>query len=327
MRYFVTGATGFIGGRVARLLVEEGHEVVALVRSPDKAKDLAALGVQLSPGDITDKESVKRGLKGADGLFHMAAWYKVGVKDKSIAEKINVEGTRNVLEAMKELGVSRGVYTSTLAVNSDTKGQLVDEGYHFDGKSFLSEYDRTKWLAHYQVADPLINAGLPLIIVQPGVNYGPGDTSSVRDVFIQYLQGKLPMVPKETAYCWAHVDDTARGHLRAMEKGKPGQSYIIAGPAHTLVEAFEMAERITGVKAPRMHPAPCTMSFLSSLMGMVEKVVPVPDNMTAESLRVMAGVTYIGSSARAERELGFQARPLSDGLKETLTHEMGLLRN
>src|SRR5574337_232290 len=125
MRYFVTGATGFVGGAVALQLAAAGHEVHALVRNPEKAERLERTGAKLFIGDVTDKESMRAAMKGVDGVFHIAGWYKVGVRDKSDGEKVNVQGTRNVLELMKELGIRRGVYTSTLAVNSDTRGQLV----------------------------------------------------------------------------------------------------------------------------------------------------------------------------------------------------------
>src|SRR5688572_25446857 len=231
MRYFLTGATGFIGGRIARQLREAGPDVAALVRSPDKAEGLRALGVSLHTGDVTDRRSLRPAMEGADGVFHAAAWYVLGRPDRHEAERVNVGGTFNVLDVMRELRIPRGVYTSTLAVFSDTRGRLVDESYRFDGKH-LTEYDRTKWLAHYHVALPMIERhNLPLVIVQPGVVYGPGDHSRVRDTFVQYLRGRLRVLPKRTAYCWSHVDDTARGHILAMEKGKPGEAYILAGPA------------------------------------------------------------------------------------------------
>src|SRR6266849_4262267 len=144
MKYFVTGATGFVGGRVVRRLVGAGHQVVVVVRNPAKAADLANLGIEIYQGDVTDKESMRTPMQGVDGVFHIAGWYKIGVRDKSDGEKINVQGTRNVLELMRELGIPKGVYTSTLAVNSDTHGRLVDESYHYNGPH-LSEYDRTKW--------------------------------------------------------------------------------------------------------------------------------------------------------------------------------------
>jgi nucleoside-diphosphate-sugar epimerase len=166
---------------------------------------------------------------------------------------------------------------------------------------------------------------MPLVIVQPGVNYGPGDTSAIRNVLVDYLKGRLPLVPQGVAYCWAHVDDTARGHIQAMEKGRVGESYIIAGPPHTLVEALQLAEQITGVRAPRLKGAPGMLRMMSGLMSVLEKLVPLPEQYSAETLRVSAGATYLGNSAKAERELGFQARPLAVGLRETLAHELQLL--
>src|SRR2546425_9352230 len=236
--YFVTGATGFIGARVARQLVAAGHDVVAIARNPESARDLESIGVDVRRGDITAPDSLRGLMAGVDGVFHIAGWYKIGSRDLSEGERINVAGTRNVLTAMKELRVPKGVYTSTLAVFSDTHGRLVDETYRHDGKGpWLTEYDRTKWVAHYEVAEPMMREGLPLVIVQPGLNYGPGDTSEVRPTFVRYLRRRLTALPKETAYCWAHVEDTARGHLLAMDKGVAGESYIIAGPRHSLIEA------------------------------------------------------------------------------------------
>jgi nucleoside-diphosphate-sugar epimerase len=127
MKYFLTGATGFLGSVLAKQLRAAGHQVHASVRSPQKAKDLEALNVKLFPGDVTDKESMREGMKGTDGVFHVAGWYKIGTRDKSGGENVNIQGTRNVLELMHELKIPRGVYTSTCAVNSDTKGKLVDE--------------------------------------------------------------------------------------------------------------------------------------------------------------------------------------------------------
>ncbi len=321
----MTGATGFIGGRVARALVADGHQVIAIARDPSRARDLRALGVQVRPGDVTIAESVWGPMMGVDGVFHVAGWYKIGSGDRAEAEKINVEGTRNVLTAMKELRIRKGVYTSTLAVFSDTHGQLVDETVRPDGKGpWLTEYDQTKWAAHYEVAEPMIREGLPLVIVEPGVTYGPGDTSEIRPLLLRYLRRRLRALPKETAYCWAHVDDTASGHLLAMEKGVPGETYILAGPAHSLIEAFQIAERITGIRAPRLHVSPRFMRMMARLTR-------------SERLRVGAGVTYLGSNAKARRVLGlgsnakarrvlgYEPRPLEAGLRETLAYEMRLL--
>jgi nucleoside-diphosphate-sugar epimerase len=263
-------------------------------------------------------------MRGADGVFHIAGWYKVGARDKRPGQAINVGGTRNVLELMRELKVPKGVYTSTLAVSGDTHGALVDETYRHAGP-WLSEYDRTKWEAHFEVALPLIHDGLPLVIVQPGLVYGPRDTSPLRPTLIEYLEGRLKRTPARCAYCWGHIEDTARGHLLAMEKGKAGETYIIAGEPHTLVEAFALAEAITGIKAPESHPSPRTMRMIARLMALVEKVKPVSESMSSENLRVLAGVTYLGSNAKARRELGFSPRPLEEGLRQTLEVEMAAL--
>jgi nucleoside-diphosphate-sugar epimerase len=260
---------------------------------------------------------------GVDGVYHIAGWYKIGVRDKSEGQKINVDGTRNVLELMRELRIPRGVYTSTLAVNSDTHGKLADESYRFTGQH-LTVYDRTKADAH-KIAEDFIGRGLPLVIVQPGLIYGPGDTSSVRTTLIQYLKRQLPLLPKVTAYSWAHVDDIAAGHILAMERGRAGQNTFVCGPTHTLIEAVEMAQAITGIPAPRLRVGPGVLKAMAAFMGVVEKVVPLPETYTYEGLRVVAGVTYIGDNTRARRELGWNPRPLELGLRETLAHEMRLL--
>ena len=326
VRYFLTGASGFLGGVLARRLREDGHDVVALVRRPESASRLAALGIELRTGDITDPESVKAAMHGADGVFHAAAWYKVGQsamttgpgaatggdREKKDAYRVNVEGTRVVLEAMRDLGVPRGVYTSTVAVFGDTKGRVVDETFRTSGP-FPSWYAETKWRAHYDVALPMIAAGLPLVLVQPGVIYGIGDHSPMRGVIDAYLRGRLGIVPTAMAASWGHVEDTAAGHRQAMERGRTGESYIVAGPAHTLVEALRIAESITGIAPPRVNIPRAVTDLLASLPFL------------PESLRGV-GASYLGSSDKARREIGFVARPLQEGFAEVLPAHLAELR-
>jgi nucleoside-diphosphate-sugar epimerase len=322
-KYFVTGATGFIGGEIVKQLIGRGHKVVALVRAPERASLLKALGVELHTGDITERETLKTPMTGVDGVFHVAAWYKVGVKEP-LADQINVDGTRNVLKTMRTLEIPRGVYTSTLAIFSDTKGAVPDEHYRYEG-GHLSHYDRTKWIAHYRVAVPKMEDGLPLSIVMPGLVYGPGDTSGMHTALVDLLRGRLPMTPARTAFCWAHVEDTARGHILAMEQGRPGESYIIAGPRHTFEHAFDLAASMAKVRAPMMHPGPATMRAMAAVMSVAGHFMSLPPAFTPEALRVLAGTTYFGSSDKAARELGFTARPLEEGLGQTLEHELRLL--
>lgn len=320
MKYFVTGATGFVGGVLARKLCEQGHEVHASVRDPDKARELQSQGVKLFKGDVTDKESMRQAMGGVDGVYHVAGWYKIGVKDKRDGERVNVQGTRNVLELMQELNIPKGVYTSTLAVNSDTGGKLVDENYRFHGRH-LSEYDRTKAAAH-EVAEEFVAQGLPLVIVMPGLIYGPGDTSSLRSNIIDFLKGRLPMLPTQTAFCPAHVEDIVQGHTLAMEKGVPGETYIIAGQPYRIVDIFKIASEITGRRAPMTIPYQI-MKMLSMLVRPFDNFLP--ETYTSEGLRVVAGVTYWGDNGKARRELGYNPRPLREGWGETLLHEMKLL--
>ena len=322
-KYFVTGATGFIGGEIVKQLVGRGHKVAALVRSPEKAGILKALGVEIHPGDITDHETLKAPMTGVDGVFHVAAWYKIGVKSR-LAAQINVDGTRNVLQAMRTLGIARGVYTSTVAVFSDTRGAVPDETYRYDGPH-LSEYDRTKWLAHYEVALPAMAEGLPLTIVMPGLVYGPGDTGGIQTALAQLLRGRLPMTPARTAFCWAHIEDTARAHILAMEKGRPGEAYIITGPRQTFEYAFDLAASIARVRAPLFHPGPHAMRGLAVMSSLVGRFFTVPPSFMPEALRVIAGTTYFGSNEKAVRELGFAPRPIEEGMAQTLEHVQRLI--
>lgn len=319
-KYFVTGATGFIGGEIVKQLIGRGHKVVALVRSPERAGMLKALGVEMHLGDITDLETLRAPMNGVDGVFHVAAWYKVGV-DEPLADRINVDGTRNVLKMMRTLETPRGVYTSSVAVFSDTRGVVPDETYRYDGPR-LSQYDRTKWIAHYRVAQPQIEEGLPLTIVMPGLVYGPGDTSGMHTALVDLLRGRLPMTPARTAFCWAHVEDTARGHILAMEKGEPGETYIISGPRHTFEYAFDIAAKFGKVRAPLMHPGPRTVRGAAALMSLAKRFTSLPPALQPEALRVLAGTTYFGANEKAVRELGFTARPVEEGMAQTLEHEL-----
>lgn len=313
----MTGATGFIGGRVARKLVSQNHHVTALVRDPSRAQDLAELGVRLSVGDVLDKDSMRRAMSGADGVYHIAGWYRVGAGDPETAYGVNVTGTRNVLELMAELGIAKGVYTSTLAANGDTAGRVADESSLFQGAP-MSVYDRTKRIAHQEIAEPMMRDGLPLVVVLPGLVYGPGDNSDSGDALRDYLAGDLPAVPTGTAACWSHVDDIVDGHLLAMERGRPGQDYIIAGPCHTFVQAFDIAESVCGVPAPRFRVPGRALRWLAYPAWLVEQVTPLPPRYTFEGLRVQGGTTYLGSNTKASVELGYQPRDLETGFRQAL---------
>lgn len=311
MEYFVTGATGFLGSELVRQLVEAGDDVVALVRTPAKAETLPE-SVSIVHGDVTEKDSMRDAMDGVDGVFHLAGWYRIGIDAVETAERVNVEGTRNVLELLAELDVPKGVYTSTVAVFSDTNGAVVDESHRHDGPH-LSTYDRTKWAAHYEVAGPMMDDGLPLVVVMPGVIYGPGDAGPLNPLWERYLHGNLSVIPRGTGYCWGHVADTARGHRLAMDRGTPGEEYVIAGEPYTLVEILDLAESIVGIDAPRAI-SPRFFRLFARLAALTEPFIDLPPMYRAESLRVFGGVTYWADNAKAERELGLEHRPVEEGL-------------
>lgn len=323
MKYFLTGATGFLGGSLAKQLRNAGHEVIAIVRNPDKANDLKTIGVTVVKGDVTDKESMREAMRGCDGVYHVAGWYKVGAKDKTQGYQINVVGTRNVLELMKELNIAKGVYTSTIAINSDTHGELKDESYHFTG-THISEYDKTKAEAH-AIAEQFIKDGLPLVIVMPGLIYGPDGTSMSDDALRLFLQKKLPLIPSKSAYSWAHVDDVAYAHILGMEKAKAGTKYIICGPSYTFSEGLDIAKKITGIRKPLVVP-PVLLKITALFSALVEGFLPLPDMYRSEALRVQAGITYLGDNSKAKKELGYNPRSLEAGLKETLEYEQAKLK-
>jgi nucleoside-diphosphate-sugar epimerase len=315
MRYALTGATGFVGGALASRLRSDGHDVRALVRTPGRAEALSAGGVELVRGDLDDDAALDELCHEVDGLFHVAGWYKLGQRDPSVGTRVNVDGTRRTLAAAQRAGVPRVVYTSTLAVNSDTHGQVHDETYRHAGP-FTSHYDRTKAEAH-QVAERFAADGLDLRIVMPGVVYGPGDTAQTGELVAQVARGKRPQVPAGGGGCWAHVDDVADGHVRAMETGRAGESYMLAGPRSTLADVLREVASIAGTKGPMVLPG-AMVRVTAGVVGVIGRVVPVPPGYAAETMR--AGLaTYYGTAAKAERELGWHARDLRTGLRETVT--------
>ncbi len=309
MKAFITGSTGFVGSRLVDHLLTQGYEVTALVRTFERARSLPR-GVHTLPGDIAQPDSLRAGMLGADVVFHVAALYKIGVgaKERARMQRINVEGTRQTLELAAELGVPKIVYTSTVAVYGNTQGQLVDETYKADGSWFVSEYERTKYLAHYEVAAPLQQRGAPIVIVCPGMVYGPGDTSQWGWVLRLYARRRLPvMIGPDNALTWAHVDDIAAGHRLAAEKGRPGETYILAGPAFTYRELFAAAERATGLSAPRVW-LPTQLAV--GLARLFERLHPP----TAETMRNLAGVSYLARADKARLELGWEPRSVEEGM-------------
>jgi dihydroflavonol-4-reductase len=322
VKAFVTGGTGFIGGEVVRQLRQRGDEVVCLVRNPEKGAKVAELGCELVNGDLGDETAIRKGMQGCDAVIHAAAMYEVGIpaSQREAMREANVGGTERVLGAALELKVPKVVYVSTVGVFGNTHGKVVDESYEHPAKDFTSCYEETKWEAH-QVAKRLIGDGLPCVIVQPGGVYGPGDTSSVAELLNQFLAGKMPLMPfPELGICLSHVEDIAAGILLGLDKGKPGEAYVISGPVTTMREAIRIVADVAGRKAPK-HAIPTPlMKALIPIGPLVGKMMGQPPNLR-ELISSADGVTFWASYDKAKRELGYEPRGLEQGLREMLTAE------
>ena len=320
MRAFVTGATGFIGGHVARKLRERGDDVVALVRSPSKADELRELGCETVEGSLSDEDAIRRGVQAADAVFHVGAAYKVGIprSERPALYDANVRGTERVLDAGIDAGVKRIVHVSTGNEYGNTRGQVVDESYlRPQPPEFLSYYDQTKYEAH-QVALDRIAKGAPIVIVQPCAVYGPDDPSEVGNMIDQTRTGKLKlrMFP-DAGFNFAYVEDIAQGILLAHDKGRIGESYNLGGPQSTMGELVDKTAVLSGRKPPRVTMPPTLMKLAIPIGPVVGKLMGFPPNL-GELIRTSDDVTFWMTDEKARRELGYQARDLDTGLKQTL---------
>lgn len=319
MKAFVTGGTGFIGGRVARKLRERGDEVVALVRDQTKGSALRDLGCETVEGDLSSKDAIKRGVEGCDSVFHVAAMYKVGIpqSERQAMRDANVGGTERVLDAAVDAGVNRVVYVSTIGVFGNTKGKVVDETYMHPGNEFLSCYEETKYLSH-KVALDRIAKGAPVVIVQPGGVYGPGDHSELGNIIDQTRTGKLKMLMfPDLGFNLVHVDDVADGILLAHDKGNTGESYVLGGQIATMRELIEKVAELSGRKAPKRELPTGLMKLAIPIGPLVGKAMGFPPNL-AELIKSSEGVTYWATDAKARRDLGYTPRDLDTGLEQTL---------
>jgi nucleoside-diphosphate-sugar epimerase len=322
MKAFVTGGTGFIGGRLVRRLRERGDEVVALVRSPEKAGALRDQGVQLVEGDLGSEQAIREAVKGCDAVFHVAAVYKVGIpaSERDAMWDSNVRGTERVLDAAIDAQVPRIVYVSTVAVFGNTNGTVVDESYHRNGDEFLSCYDETKFRSH-QVALDRIAKGAPVVIVQPGGVYGPGDHSELGNIIDQTRTGKLRMLMfPETGFNLVHVDDVADGILRAHDQGNVGESYVLGGQIARMRDLVGKVAEIAGRKPPKRELPVAAMKMAIPIGPLVGKAMGFPPNLR-ELIRTSEGVTYWATDDKARRELGYAPRDMDTGLRQTLAAE------
>lgn len=320
MKVFVTGATGFIGGALARQLRARGDEVACLVRSPEKAEKLTGLGCEIVAGDLGDEAALRSGMEGRDAFIHVAAMYEVGIpaKQHPAMYEANVHGTERAMRAALATKVPKVVHVSTVGTFGNTHRKVVDETYRHPGKEFTSYYEETK-LESQRIAERLIaEEGLPCTIVQPGGVYGPGDPSQVSDLLEQFFAGRLPLLPfPELGVCMTHVEDIAAGILLALDKGKTGEAYVLSGPVTTMRDAVETVAGLTGRKAPKRAMPTGLLKAMAPLGPLVGKLFGQPPNLR-ELISSADGVTFWASHEKASRELGYAPRGMEEGLRQTL---------
>jgi dihydroflavonol-4-reductase len=312
MRAFVTGATGFLGGALVRALRARGDEVVALVRDPARATELDVEPVE---GDLSDRARLTDQMRGCDAVFHLAAVYAVGIprSARPAMYEANVLGAENVLDAAVDAGVPRIVHVSTVNAFGNTHGKVVDETYERPGGDYVSYYDETKHLAHL-AARERIARGAPVVIVQPGGIYGPGDHSELGAQLEQARTGKLKLLAlADVGVNAVHVDDVAAGILLAHDRGRIGESYVFGGQITTLRELIGIVSHQAGRRPPRLELPTALVKLLIPLGPLVGRATGTGPNLR-ELIAAADGVTYWASDGKARRELGYAPRPLEDGL-------------
>jgi nucleoside-diphosphate-sugar epimerase len=317
-RIVVTGGAGFIGRALVRQLAARGDEIVALVRDPDRASFLAGPHVRLERRDLTDVAGLVAAMAGADAVVHAAGVYRVGIPaaDRPTMLDANLGTTERVMDAAIRAGVARMVYVSSVVIFGNTRGRIVDETYRRDpADGFVSYYDQTKWLAHLAVEERIAN-GAPIVIVQPGVVFGPGDHTGIGRNLEQSYQGTAPFIGLGgLGVSLVHVDDLAAGIVVALDRGQPGRAYVLAGHNVRFAEAMATAAAAGGRRPPRLRVPDLILRVGARLAPSQGALFGLDPNLR-EIVESSIGVTYWASSARASAELGYAPRDLAAGFAD-----------
>jgi dihydroflavonol-4-reductase len=311
----VTGATGFVGGGIARRLLTDGREVCALTRRPDAATALQALGVEVVAGDVLEPETVEAAARGCDVVYHAAGVNGFCMRDPGPMRAANVTGTENVIGACARAGVRRVVYTSSAAVIGEAAGVVATEDTPHRGW-FLSEYERSKHDAEAAAVREAERHGIELVCVNPASVQGPGRTGGTARLILDYANGKLRTLVR-SRFSLVDADDCSEGHLLAEARGTPGRRYLLAGVCVTTEEAVATLARITGIERRALtlpRPVALTAGDVAATVARVRGRRPrLCREMVATLLH---GHAYDGS--RATRELGLEYRSFDDMVRRTL---------
>jgi dihydroflavonol-4-reductase len=312
MTALVTGATGFVGSRVARALLEAGWKVRVLVRQGANQHNLSGLPVEQVTGDLTDRASLDRAVAGCRALLHVAADYRLGLPRPQELYRSNVDGTRNVLEAAVQAGVQRIVHTSSVAtIGLPKDGSPGTEATPVTVADMIGHYKRSKFLAE-QVAAELARAGAPVVIVNPSTPIGPGDVkpTPTGQIILDAALGRTPAYV-DTGLNIVHVDDVAAGHLLALQSGRTGERYILGGENLSLREILEQVSRLVGRPAPRIRLPHAVVLPIAYVADTFARLTGTTTRVTVESVRMSQKHMYF-SSDKAARELGYRWRPAAE---------------
>lgn len=318
MRSLVTGAAGFIGAHVVRALLAWGGKVRALARPGTDLRNLAGLDVELAWGDVRDFPSVRRAMEGCELVFHVAALYSFWVRPRGLIYQVNVDGTRNVLQAALELGVERVVYTSSVAaLGLREDGTPADEETPVDPKAIVGDYKKSKYLAQ-EVALAYARKGLPVVIVNPTFPVGPYDIkpTPTGQVIKDFLEGRMPAY-LETGMNVVAASDVAAGHLLAAERGRVGEKYILGGENMTMEGLLRLLSWLTGLSAPRLrlpYLPTLALSYLNAGLCLLAGGTP---RMTPDTVRMARHYMFF-SPEKARQELGLPQTPVEEALRDAV---------
>ncbi|MCZ6519303.1 MAG: NAD-dependent epimerase/dehydratase family protein [Actinobacteria bacterium] len=313
MRVAVTGGSGVVGTAVTSHLVGSGHEVRALAHSTGSGAKLGSLGATPVPGDVLDYDGVRSLVDGCEWVFHIAGVNQICARDSNHMWRVNVEGTRIVMDACRDARVSRMIHTSSVVTLGERKGEVATESVSHRG-FYLSEYERAKTEAERLL---FREAGsLDVVAVNPSSVQGPGRATGTGRIFLNAARGRLPFLI-DTTISLVDIDDCARGHVLAAERGAAGERYLLSGATLTMREAVDLLSAVTGRDVPPRFLPPGVFYAISVVVETVFRVIRRQPPICREAVRVIGhGHHYDGS--RAARELGLHYTPVEDTIRRTV---------